>query len=95
MRIELVIPRGYASKLLEAAEQPLDGVALGVAVCVVGPRSTAFTPGRDDGAGAAGGERGDQWVGVVAPVGDEISRGQVLKQRQGLRRVVALTGRQA
>ena len=54
MHIELVIARGYAPELLEAAEKPLDEVTLGVAGGVIGPRVRALTPGRNHGAGAAG-----------------------------------------
>lgn len=45
MGIQLLIARGHAAKLLEAAEEPLNGVPLGVTGHVVGPRAAALGRG--------------------------------------------------
>ena len=95
MGIQLVITRSHAAKLLEAAKQALDGLPLGVAHGVVGAGLAALPPWRNDGAGAPRSQGGDQRVGIVAAVGDELSRGQLAEQRQGLRGVVALARGQA
>ena len=90
MRIQLVVARSHATKLLEAAEEALDGVALGVAGRIVGPWGAPLAPGRNQGLGVARGQGGYQRVGIVAAVGDGVGRGQTLEQRQGLRDIVAL-----
>jgi hypothetical protein len=95
MRIELVVARGHAAKLLEAAEQPLDGVALGVAGHVISPRVATLAPGRNDGLGAASGQGGHERAGIVPPVSHQVRRGQPVEQRQRLRGVVALAGGEA
>lgn len=84
-----------AAKLLGAAEEPPDGVALSVASGGVGAWVAALTTGRNHGAGTAGSERGREWIRIVAPVGHELGWARALEQRQGLRGVVALAGRQA
>lgn len=95
MRSQLVVPSRYASKLLEAAKQPLHGVALGITGVVVGPRVSTLPARRNHGAGAARREGGHQPVAIVATVSNEVGWGQARKQRQRLRGIVALAGRQA
>jgi hypothetical protein len=95
MRIQLIVARRHPAKVLEAAEEPFHRVALGVAGSVVGPRSTAFTSGRNDGAGAAGSQGAHERVGIVAAVGNEVGWGPPVEQQQSLRSVMALTRRQA
>lgn len=90
MGLQLVITRGYAAKLLEAAKQALDGLVLGVVHGVVGARLAPLSARRNHGASATGRQGGNQRVGIVAAVCAEISWGQLSKQWQGLRRVVAL-----
>ena len=95
MRTKLVIAGGHAAKLLEAAEKPLHGVTLGIASRSVGPRVAALAPGRNGGLGAPGGQSRHERVGIVAAVGNQVGRGPLAQQRQGLRRIVALAGTQA
>jgi len=52
MGTQLVIARGGAAKLFKVAEEPLDGVALGIALRLVGALVPALIPGRNHGAGA-------------------------------------------
>jgi hypothetical protein len=58
MGIQLIVPGRHAAKLLKAAEEPLNVVALRVAGRIVGTRGRALTPGRNDGYGAAGSQGG-------------------------------------
>lgn len=95
MGIQLVITCGYAAKLLEAVEEPLDGLALGVADRVVGPRQATLAAGWDDGLRAADGQGRLERVGIVAAVGNQVGWDQPVKQRQGLRGVGALARRPA
>jgi hypothetical protein len=95
MRIQLVIPRGHAAKLLEAAKEPLNRVTLCIPGYVVGPRVSTLTPGRNQGTSAGGGQGPHQRVGIVAAVSHDIRRVQPGEQRQGLRRIVPLALRQA
>lgn len=66
MGIQLIIPGRHAAKPLEAAEEPLDRVALRVADCVVGTRVSALAPGRNDGPGTAGGHGGHERGALVS-----------------------------
>lgn len=95
MRIQLVIPSSHAAKLLEAAKQSLNGVSLGVAGRVVGPRRTAFSAGRSYGVRAANSQGVHERVGIIAAVGNQVGWGQAVEQWQRLWGVVALTRRQA
>ena len=74
MRSELFIPSGQTAKLLEAADQPFDGVALGIAPRVVGARVAALAPGRDESFRAAADPVGHERVGIVAAAGDKQAR---------------------
>ena len=95
MRIQFIIPGGHASKLFESAEEPLDGVALGVAGCVMGAWVPALAPGRNYGTGAARGQGGHERVGIVAAVGHLERRREAREQGQRLRGVVALADGEA
>ena len=95
MGIKFIIARGQAAKLFEATEQPLNGVALGVACPVVGSGKAALAAGRNHDLRAAGGQLGYQLVTVVGAVGNKHLRGQPVEQRQGLRGIVGLTGGEA
>ena len=92
---QFLVACGEAAKLLEAAEKPLDGMALGVAGRLVGPWVAAFAPGRNHGTDAAGSERGHERVRVVGAVSHHIGWRQALQQGQGLGRVMAWARRQA
>ena len=89
MSIEFVIVGGHAAKLLEAAEQPLNGVALGIAVHVIGSRLVTLASGRNHGVRTPHRRRGYQRVGGVSAVGDKIGQ----EQRQGLRGVAGYARR--
>jgi hypothetical protein len=80
-------------KRLEAAEKPLDEVRLGIAGDIVGTWCAVLAPGRNYHLGTLCGQRRDEQVGIVAAVGRDNCRGQVLEQRQSLRRIVALASR--
>jgi hypothetical protein len=88
--VQLVIARGHAAKLLEAAEEPLDGLALGATHGGVWAGLAPFAAGCNHGHGAALGQGSHEWVGIVAAVGNQVGRGPFAEQGQGLRRVVAL-----
>ena len=90
MSVQFIIAGGYAANLLEAAEQPLDGVVQGVAGRVEGARVATLAAGRNHCLGAAVSQGGHQRAGIVAAVGNEMGRGQALEQGLGLRGVVAL-----
>jgi len=75
MRIQFVVPRGHAAKLLEAAEEPLDGLALGIAGGVEGARVPPLAPGWNYRLCTAVGQGRHQRVGIVATVGDEVGWG--------------------
>ncbi len=95
MPVQLVVTGGHASKLFEATEEPLNGVSLGVAGRVVRPRVAPLAARRNHGHGAAGSQGSHQRVRIVAPVGNQVGRGQALEQGQGVRGIVALAGREA
>jgi len=95
MCIKFIIAGGHAAELLETAEEPLDGVTLSVAVCIVGAHLSAFAPGWNHGAGTAGSERRHERIGIVAAVGHDVRWSQALEQRQRLRGIVALASGEA
>ena len=95
MCIQLIVVGGYAPKLLKTAEKSLNSVALGIARCVVGARMPSFAPRRNHSTDAAPGQSGYQQVGIIAAVSHHKQGTQVLEQRQGLWRVMAVASGEA
>ena len=91
---ELVVARRDGPVLLEFAEEALDEVALAIEGKIGFAGLAAIGFRRDDGRDAALSERRDQRVGVIALVGEECVRLDLIEQRHRLCDVVRLPRRQ-
>jgi hypothetical protein len=91
---EFVEACGEAAELLEVSEGAFDAVALAVESAIEAALDFADGSGRDDGGDAALAEMVENWVGVVALVGEHRLRTMIAEQRDGLGAVVGLAARQ-
>ena len=76
--------------MLELVEEALDEVALFVQLGVVGPGVDAVALGRDHWLGAPGNDVGEQLVGIVGLVGQDVLGFEALDQLAGSDQVVFL-----
>ena len=83
-----------AAALFESREQTLDVVAFAIELLVIRPLDFAIALGRNHGLSAAGVDRLQHLVAVVAFVGDDVPRRESLQQRRSLSDVVRLSRRQ-
>lgn len=89
---EAVVTGGDAAELLELSDGALDAVAQLVEDGVEGARPGHAGSLRDDRLGPARLDGVEDGVGVVCLVGDDVSGGQAVDQRQRLGGVTALAG---
>lgn len=87
---QFVVTGGYAAKVLELIEHSLDEIALFVESCVIGTLSQTMPSGRNDRLWAGV----DQHVTIITSIGQNDIGAITLQQRQGLREIVGLIGRQ-
>lgn len=93
-RPRLVEARRDSTESLEAVEEELDEVALGVELSILRDCARSFRLGADDGLDAASFELGAKLVGVVPGVSDESTASCVVEELGRCDQFVALAGRQ-
>ena len=91
---KLVVARGNASELLDAAEEAFDQVAIAIQMPIERARIASIGSRRNHGLPALRADRGDEGIRVLALVGDDGAAGKPLDQRRGLIDIGKLARRQ-